>query len=445
VRAIGLICASTGRRLNRQRVLRIAIPVFTAVVLLTYAAFRLRPAPKPALAIEETGASDFTGDFESLHSPADSTGREYLIFGNLASRPPAADLPSDCAAFLGRWEGYGFGPPVKRDWKYVLVVREISTEGGIAFWWAGTNLQYPAQVKEIDFRFVPGDPAAVEWKSSEDDGEFVWKFEIDPGSDSIRGWRTDFSSGDAWGPLELDRSRAFRVYRDYTAYLAEKRIHPVAYRDDLLSRYYGTGFLLYLPEGYEEAPDRSWPMIFFLHGTGDRGDNVFLLAKASPLVMIRETGPLPFLIVAPLLGDSAYYYSFPESYLDGVLEQVLADYRVDRTRIYGTGASVGGEALYRYAIHRPELFAAIAPLSAYLESTSGLEQLAGLPIRVIHGADDSVIALAKAQQDVEALRRAGADVSFVVLENRDHDTWTDTYGDPLFYEWLLRYSTEWDK
>jgi predicted peptidase len=181
-------------------------------------------------------------------------------------------------------------------------------------------------------------------------------------------------------------------------------------------------------------------MILFLHGTGDRGDNVFLPAKASPLTMIREQGPLPFIIVAPLLGNSGYYGSFPESYLDGVLEQVLSDYRVDRTRIYGTGVSIGGEAVYRFAVHRPDLFAAIAPLSGYLESVSGLERLSGLPVWVVHGEDDPVIPLIKAQRDVDALKQAGADVVFTVLENHDHDTWTDTYSDSFFYDWLLRHA-----
>ena len=83
--------------------------------------------------------------------------------------------------------------------------------------------------------------------------------------------------------------------------------------------YYGQGYLLYLPEGYEANPKQTWPLIIFLHGSGDRGDNLFLLAKASPFMMIREKGPLPFIIVAPLLSTSQYYASFPENYMDGVL------------------------------------------------------------------------------------------------------------------------------
>ncbi len=95
---------------------------------------------------------------------------------------------------------------------------------------------------------------------------------------------------------------------------------------------------------------------------------MFLLAKASPFMSIREKGPLPFVIAAPLLSASSDYSSFPEAYLDGVLAEIQADYRVDAKRIYVTGLSMGGEATYRFAVHHPETFAAIAPLSAYRRS-----------------------------------------------------------------------------
>jgi predicted esterase len=426
----------------RRRLLRTAgFPAFAAVLLLTAARCGIRRTPSPALSLDDTGMADFTaGDFDGWHSPADPEAGEYVVFGNLSPAAPAADVPADYAAFLGRWEGYGHGPPVDRDWKFVLAVREITREGGKAFLWAGTTLQYPVWIKEIAFRFAAPSPLRMEWRYAEGAKSYLWTWTHDPRTDVLHGRRTETSSGADWIPVELDRGRSFRVYRDYPARLAADRIRPVAYRDGWLVRYYGPGFLLYLPEGYGEDPGRVWPMILSLHGSGDRGDNLFLLAKTGPLAMVREQGPLPFLVVAPLLGDSADYPSFPEPYLDGVLEQVLGDYRVDRTRIYGTGLSMGGEALYRYAVHRPDLFAAIAPISAYLASTAGLERIAGLPVRVIHGAEDPVVPLSMARQDVEALIGAGADVSFIILEHHDHDAWTDTYRDPLFYRWLLSHA-----
>ena len=171
------------------------------------------------------------------------------------------------------------------------------------------------------------------------------------------------------------------------------------------------------------------------------GDNVFLLAKASPFMFIRDKGPLPFIIAAPLLNAFEGYSSFPEAYMDGVLAEIQANYRVDAKRIYVTGLSMGGEATYRFAVHLPETFAAIAPLSAYVDSEtySMIGRIKALPVWAIHGADDTVVPLARAQQPVNALKEAGGNIRFSVLEGHDHDVWTDTYSDPAFYDWLLQH------
>jgi predicted esterase len=388
----------------------------------------------------ETSMEDFAiEDFGAVHAPVGEDDNEYVIFGNIPISQPAADLSLDLAAFLGRWEGYSYAPPVKKDWKFVVVVQEITAQGGKAFLWAGTNLQYPTLVKEIEFRVVPGDMPAIECEYWDDAGQSTFTFTYDQDKDTLQGWQEIPAYDVSWGPIELGRDQSFHVYKDYAQYLAGKRIYPVEYQDEVFPLFYGPGYLLYLPEGYEDDPGQIWPLIIFLHGSGDRGDNLLLLAKASPFMMIREQGPLPFIIIAPLLKVSEHYWSFPESYMDGVLEKALADYRVDQKRIYVTGLSLGGEATYRFALHRPDMFAAVAPLAAYLSSPPSMESIKDLPVWAIHGADDTVVSLSAAQQPVDALEQAGGNVRFTVLEGHDHDVWTDTYSAPQFYDWLLQH------
>ena len=125
----------------------------------------------------------------------------------------------------------------------------------------------------------------------------------------------------------------------------------------------------------------------------------------------------------------------------GVLAETQAAYRVNERRIYVTGLSMGGEAAYRFAVQKPDSFAAIAPLSAYVDSKtySLIGRIRDLPAWAIHGADDTVIPLSKAQEPVDALRKAGSHMRFTVLAGYDHDTWTHTYSDPAFYDWFLQY------
>ena len=157
-------------------------------------------------------------------------------------------------------------------------------------------------------------------------------------------------------------------------------------------------------------------------------------------MMIREKGPLPFIIAAPLLSTSFEdYFAFPDNYMKEALDEILADYRVDRKRIYVTGLSMGGDATYRFAINQPDTFAAIAPLCAYLSSSLSVEPIKDLPVWAIHGADDQVVPLSRGQEPVEALKAVDGNVRFSVLEGHDHDVWTDTYSDPAFYDWLLQH------
>ena len=380
-------------------------------------------------------------DFDAVHSPVNGDANEHLIFGNIPISKPAADLPPELAVFLGRWEGYSYALPVKKDYKLVLVIQAITAQGGKLFGYSGADLQYPDRVAEVNFRVVQGDALSIELQAIRPDGsKEISAFTYDHDSGLLRGWVKFPANNFTYGPFELNRDRSFYVYQDYARYLAGKRIYPKSYQNSQL-QHYGQGYLLYLPEGYEDHPEKTWPLIFFLHGYGDRGDNIFLLAKASPFMFIREKGPLPFIIVAPLLTAFEGYSSFPEAYMDGVLAEIQADYQVDPKRIYLTGLSMGGEATYRFALHAPDTFAAIAPLSAYLNHSeaSAMKRIKDVPIWAIHGAEDTVVPLARAQQPVEALKEAGNDIRFTVLQGHDHDVWTDTYSDPTFYDWLLRY------
>lgn len=399
--------------------------------------------PRPTLSLEDTYVKEFTiANFDAAHSPVDGDPNKYLIFGNLPVEAPPADLPPDLAVFLGRWEGYLYGPPVNKDRKLVLVIQDITAQGGTAFGWSGTNLQYPDAVAELHFRVVAGDVPALEWQIDWPDGtREIDTFTYDRDRGTLVGIPKLSATNSTAGSFELTRDRSFYVYKDYARYLAGKRIYARTYEDADLALY-GKGYLVYLPEGYEDQPDKTWPLIFFLHGYGDRGDNVFLLAKASPLMFIREQGPLPFIIVASLLNKSQDYPSFPEAYMDGVLAEVQTGYRVDPRRIYVTGLSMGGEATYRFALYRPDAFAAIAVLSGYHYNSDPLDMKAikDLPVWAIHGANDTVIPLVMGKSPVQALEEAGGNVRFTVLEGHDHDTWTDTYSDPKFYDWLLEHA-----
>jgi predicted peptidase len=68
-----------------------------------------------------------------------------------------------------------------------------------------------------------------------------------------------------------------------------------------------------------------------------------------------------------------------------------------------------------------------------------MERIKVIPLWVIHGADDQPVPLSVAQSTVDALKKAGVNVRFTVLEGHDHDVWTDTFTNPEFFDWFLQY------
>lgn len=412
----------------------IGLVIAGLVVLALWAAVPLVQGWRLPASLFNSGADFKIADFDAVHSPVGADANTYLIFGRLPVSAPGLD--PKLAAFLGRWEGYDYSPPVKKDYKLVLVIQSISAQEGKAYLWLGTNLQYPASIKEIRFQVIPGAAPVIQFWASFGNASAAVRLVYDADKKILKS-----PDGANRRPIELSRSQTFYVYKDYGQYLAGKQITAQAYQNQALQSY-GAGYLRYLPEGYADDPAKTWPLIVFWHGVGDRGDNVLLLAKASPFIMIRERGPLPFIIVAPLL--KASYNRFPTEYMDGVLAEVQALYRVDPRRIYVTGLSLGGEATYRWAISRPETFAAIAPLSASLgdDQIVQLSRIQNLPVWAIHGANDVVIPLSEGRKPAEALMKLDGNIRFTILDGHDHDTWTDTYSDPAFYDWLLEHTHE---
>jgi predicted esterase len=398
------------------------------------------PTIQATLSIKETSAVKFDiTDFSAVHAPVNGDANEHLIFGNLPVMLPASDIPADLSVFLGRWEGYSFAPPVKKDRKLVLQIAEISEQGGKLYGWTGTNLQFPDEVAEVHFRVVRKESPTIEFQMTWIDGsQLVASFTYDKEKEILRGQLGPAGSSTPNDVYELTRGRSFFVYKDYAKYLAGKQITTHEFHNLAMAQY-SKGYMLYLPEGYGADSKKTWPLIFFFHGSGDRGKNLLLLAKASPFMYIREKGPLQAIIAAPLLKKVDAYSVFPEEFMDGALDEILADYRVDAKRVYLTGMSLGGEATYRFALHRPDVFAAISPLCAFMPQISNMDMksIKDIPVWAFHGADDTVVKLSWGKQPVDALKAAGGNVKFTVLPNHDHDVWTDTYSDPPFYDWLL--------
>jgi predicted peptidase len=197
-------------------------------------------------------------------------------------------------------------------------------------------------------------------------------------------------------------------------------------------------YLLYLPTGYEDDPGKHWPLILYLHGAGAQGNDLELI-KANGIPYNLENGhALPFIVACPQCPKNSHWTLHIEA-LNALLSEVAARYRVDESRIYLTGISLGGAGSWMLAGAHPERFAAVAPVAGRIVPLP-LQRFKNLPVWAFHGEEDDAIPVSEAQRTIDALTAMGCNVQLTVFPGVGHDCWRQTYDNPTLYDWFLKHN-----
>jgi len=195
-------------------------------------------------------------------------------------------------------------------------------------------------------------------------------------------------------------------------------------------------YLLYLPDGFNEVADKKWPLLVFLHGSGERGHDLEKVKVHGPPRLIAEGRTFPMVVLSPQCPDST---DWDNETLFALIRHIATRYRIDESMVYLTGLSMGGTATWDMAIAYPGYFAAIAPVCGRV-SRNAPHRAAGiksLPIWAFHGAADDVVPVIEPTGMIKALRKYGNEVRFTIYPLAGHDCWTETYNNPELYEWFL--------
>ena len=188
------------------------------------------------------------------------------------------------------------------------------------------------------------------------------------------------------------------------------------------------------PKNYNKGQQKDWPLILFLHGANERGNNITIINRHGPPKVARKM-KLPFVILAPQCDNEEYWET--KKVID-LLGLAIEQHSINPKKVYLTGLSMGGFGTWQVASHYPERFAAIAPVCG-----GGTRQIANdlvnMPVWIFHGEKDNIIPVSKSIEMAEALEQAGNKVELTIYPNVGHDSWTQTYENPELYDWFQKF------
>jgi len=194
-------------------------------------------------------------------------------------------------------------------------------------------------------------------------------------------------------------------------------------------------YLLWLPADYKKEKTKTYPILIFLHGAGERGDTLDLVKKNGPPSFVENRPDFPFITVSPQC-PAGTWWNIED--LQVMLEQLKFKYRIDPSRIYLTGLSMGGFGTWTWASAYPDQFAAIAPVCGGGDPISA-DKLKNTPVWAFHGEADPVVPVKRTIEMVEAVNAKGGSARMTIYPGVGHDSWVNAYNDPELYKWLLEH------
>lgn len=215
-------------------------------------------------------------------------------------------------------------------------------------------------------------------------------------------------------------------------------------------------YVVYLPSDFDR--NRKWPVLMFLHGSGERGDDGLRQIEVGLGRAIRwQTERFPMIVVFPQAPPETRWLGDEARFAMLAMERSISEFGGDEERLYLTGLSLGGYGAWHLALEHPGRFAALvpvcggiikpetaesvrqSPLNAHAADPYAFtaERVQHLPTWIFHGADDAVIPATESRRMSEELKKLGADVRYTEYPKVGHNAWDAAYGDGGLWTWLL--------
>ncbi len=200
-------------------------------------------------------------------------------------------------------------------------------------------------------------------------------------------------------------------------------------------------------------PGNKYPLVVFLHGAGERGnDNVAQLKHAAKDFMNEERRRMyPAYVLMPQCPKDQKWcevdwkletHNSPDSpseplrLVKELIDVMVESAGIDDTRIYITGLSMGGFGTWDAIARYENFFAAAVPICGGADLKTA-PKISSLPIWAFHGETDPTVKVSRTRSMVNALRELRSTIQYTEYPGVGHDSWSETYKNPELYAWLF--------
>jgi predicted peptidase len=190
-------------------------------------------------------------------------------------------------------------------------------------------------------------------------------------------------------------------------------------------------YILYIPLDVSNTK----PLILFLHGAGERGDQLEFVKTNGPLKYLQENN-IDAYVLAPQCPANLYWES---DKLIKLIYNVINANSIDRSAIHYTGLSMGAWGIWNLAIQHPEIPASIVPIAGFVDRIPMIEicKLKDIPIRLFHGLKDDVVDVFYSKEIYRRAKKCSENIDLILFEDAGHDSWSRVYDNIDIYEWML--------
>lgn len=208
-------------------------------------------------------------------------------------------------------------------------------------------------------------------------------------------------------------------------------------------------------------PNASYPLIVFLHGSGERGiENERQLIHGGklfadslrriqyPAYILFPQCPTEMTWSSVNIDTSRYplilsynYQSAPEWPMTAtieLIEYISKNYKIDKSRIYLSGLSLGGMAVFEFVYRYPKLFAAALPICGGGNAKQYDKRVRSVPFRIYHGDADKAVDVEESRQMVKRLKQLRCKVDYIEYPGVGHNSWNNAFADSEFLNWMFK-------